>query len=56
MGKIKKCRNCNTYTLGGECPGCGSEAGEAGPPKFSLPDSYGEYRREMKRRERDDQG
>ncbi len=48
MGNIKKCEECNTYTLAGECPECGAETRDPEPPKFSYPDRYGEYRRETK--------
>ncbi|MFB6265489.1 MAG: nucleolar RNA-binding Nop10p family protein [Candidatus Nanohaloarchaea archaeon] len=49
MTGIKKCEECNTYTLGAACPECGSETGDPEPPSFSFPDRYGGYRREIKK-------
>jgi H/ACA ribonucleoprotein complex subunit 3 len=49
MGKIKKCSDCNNYTVEATCPECGAETRDPGPPAFSFPDTYGEYRRETKR-------
>lgn len=46
---IKKCPECNEYTLEGNH--CGQETVEARPPKFSFPDRYGKYRRKTKREE-----
>ncbi|MFB6193094.1 MAG: nucleolar RNA-binding Nop10p family protein [Candidatus Nanohaloarchaea archaeon] len=47
MSMIKKCPECNSYTL--KEKHCGTETEAARPPKFSFPDKYGEYRREMKK-------
>ena len=41
------------YTLGDRCPECGSEAGNSAPAPFSPADPYGEYRRALKRRNRE---
>jgi rRNA maturation protein Nop10 len=43
---IKKCPECNAYTLKDEH--CG-ETEPARPPKFSFPDRYGKYRRKTKK-------
>ncbi|WP_456472151.1 RNA-protein complex protein Nop10 [Methanocaldococcus sp.] len=47
--KIKKCPNCGRYTLKDTCPICGEKTYHPKPPKFSLEDRWGEYRRKMKR-------
>lgn len=54
MGKIKKCDTCNLYTLKPQCGDCGDETTDPGPPSFSFPDQYGEYRRETKSTDRED--
>ena len=41
------------YTLDGTCPECGAEAVNSAPAPFSPEDSYGEYRRSLKRRSRE---
>jgi len=46
---IKKCPNCNSYTLKEQH--CDVETVSVRPPKFSFPDRYGEYRRKTKRME-----
>ncbi|MFB6216348.1 MAG: RNA-protein complex protein Nop10 [Candidatus Aenigmatarchaeota archaeon] len=51
--KMKKCKSCGTYTLRDKCPNCGSETGAPHPPKFSPEDPYGEYRRQLKKKEMD---
>ncbi|MFB6216647.1 MAG: nucleolar RNA-binding Nop10p family protein [Candidatus Aenigmatarchaeota archaeon] len=43
---IKKCPECNAYTLKDEH--CGVETESARPPKFSFPDRMGKYRRKTK--------
>lgn len=54
MGKIKKCDACNVYTLRAHCSQCGGETDDPGPPSFSFPDRYGDYRRETKSTEREE--
>ncbi|NMC05273.1 MAG: ribosome biogenesis protein [Candidatus Lokiarchaeota archaeon] len=48
---LSKCLACKAYTMkDGVCPSCGgSETRSVYPPKFSIDDKYGKYRREMKR-------
>lgn len=53
MGYLKKCTECNRYTMRDQCPDCGSPATDPEPPKFSFPDKYGEYRRKTKQTSRD---
>ena len=40
------------YTLGETCPDCGAEAVNSAPAPYNPEDPYGEYRRALKRRER----
>ncbi len=49
MKKIKKCLNCDSYTLSDVCDECGGETVVPDPPKFSPEDKYGEYRRRQKK-------
>lgn len=48
--RIKKCKNCGTYSLWKECPKCGSETKSPRPGPFSPEDRYGKYRRMEKER------
>ena len=41
------------YTLDDACPDCGAEAVNRAPAPFDPTDRYGEYRRALKRRERE---
>ncbi|MCL7416844.1 MAG: RNA-protein complex protein Nop10 [Halalkalicoccus sp.] len=41
------------YTLSTACPDCGADAVNSAPAPFSPEDRYGEYRRALKRRERE---
>lgn len=50
MRHILKCKKCSAYTLKKQC-GCGGEAVEAKPPKYSPEDKYAKYRREVKEEE-----
>ncbi|MFB6088644.1 MAG: RNA-protein complex protein Nop10 [Candidatus Aenigmatarchaeota archaeon] len=47
--KIRKCYNCDKYTLAETCPECGEETKNPHPPKFSPEDKHGKYRRMMKK-------
>lgn len=40
------------YTLGAECPECGADAVNSAPAPFNPEDPYGEYRRRLKRKQR----
>ncbi|WP_152040529.1 RNA-protein complex protein Nop10 [Salinigranum salinum] len=42
------------YTLASTCPRCGADAENSAPAPFDPDDPYGEYRRRLKRRRRDD--
>jgi H/ACA ribonucleoprotein complex subunit 3 len=41
------------YTLSERCPECGERAINSAPAPFSPEDHYGEYRRALKRRNRE---
>jgi H/ACA ribonucleoprotein complex subunit 3 len=41
------------YTLGETCPACGASAVNSAPAPFSPEDSYGAYRRSLKRSNRE---
>ncbi|MFD1634735.1 RNA-protein complex protein Nop10 [Haloplanus ruber] len=41
------------YTLDDTCPECGAAAVNSAPAPFDPADPYGEYRRALKRRERE---
>lgn len=41
------------YTLGDACPECGADAVNSAPAPFDPADPHGEYRRALKRRERE---
>jgi len=47
MKHIHKCERCGTYTMKEKCS-CGSKTFIAKPPKFSIEDRYGDYRRKVK--------
>ena len=47
MKHILKCKKCNSYTLKEKCS-CGGIAVTVKPPKFSLEDKFGSYRRKVK--------
>ncbi|MHA1754483.1 MAG: RNA-protein complex protein Nop10 [Candidatus Odinarchaeia archaeon] len=47
---LKKCTVCRRYTILKEtCPYCSNPTRTPHPPKFSLADPYGKYRRELKK-------
>lgn len=46
--KMRKCVNCNEYTLKNSCPVCNGEVKVIFPPKFSPEDKYAKYRRKLK--------
>lgn len=47
--KMHKCPVCNIYTLEDSCPKCGGGLKVIYPPKFSVEDKYGKYRRQLKK-------
>ncbi|MHA1266793.1 MAG: RNA-protein complex protein Nop10 [Candidatus Helarchaeota archaeon] len=51
MGKLlRKCIECGRYTMNEEkCPQCGGKVVNPQPPRFSLVDKYGKYRRKLKK-------
>lgn len=50
--KIKKCDSCETYSIGKTCRKCGEKLINPEPPKFSIEDKYGKYRRKEKMKSR----
>ncbi|RLE39624.1 ribosome biogenesis protein [Candidatus Woesearchaeota archaeon] len=55
MRHILKCSKCGGYTLNKKCR-CGGIAATIKPPKYSVEDKYAKYRREIKRKEREEAG
>jgi len=49
--KLRKCLECDEYTLKEVCPICERRTIIAIPAKFSPEDSYGVYRRRLKFKE-----
>jgi H/ACA ribonucleoprotein complex subunit 3 len=46
---MRHCPACREYTLKDVCPRCGGKAVQNTPAKFSPEDTYGSYRRDLKR-------
>ncbi|WP_202318436.1 RNA-protein complex protein Nop10 [Archaeoglobus neptunius] len=46
---MRKCPNCRRYTLKETCPKCGAQTYMPIPPRFSIEDPYGKYRRRLRR-------
>jgi len=46
---LRKCTNCRLYTLKDLCPKCGLGTIMPIPARYSPQDSYGEYRRRLKK-------
>jgi H/ACA ribonucleoprotein complex subunit 3 len=46
---ILQCEKCRGYALKETCPKCGGRAKNPLPPKYSPEDPYGEYRRRLKK-------
>lgn len=46
---LKVCQACKEYTMKEACPRCGGKAIPNRPAKYSPEDTYGEYRRKLKR-------
>lgn len=53
QGLLKRCTGCGEYTLKERCPSCQGKVASARPAKYSPEDHYGEYRRRLKKLERD---
>jgi H/ACA ribonucleoprotein complex subunit 3 len=47
--KIKRCGKCGAYTLKDVCLECNGKTFMPVPPRFSLEDPYGKYRRMLRR-------
>jgi len=48
MKHILICKNCGVYTIKDKCPKCSKDTVRLIPPKYSLDDKYGKYRRRVK--------
>jgi len=53
---IHRCPHEKIYTLGNECPSCARQTILPKPPKFSLDDKYANMRRQIKKKELQEQG
>ncbi|MDP3733981.1 MAG: nucleolar RNA-binding Nop10p family protein [Nanoarchaeota archaeon] len=49
--RILYCRHCEKYTLEKICTLCNLATELPRPPKFSVEDKYGQYRRDVKKKE-----
>ncbi|ACX73055.1 RNA-binding protein Nop10p [Methanocaldococcus vulcanius M7] len=47
--RMRKCPRCESYSLRDTCPKCREKTIIPKPPKFSLEDRWGKYRRMLKR-------
>ncbi|MBW9221991.1 RNA-protein complex protein Nop10 [Methanothermococcus sp. SCGC AD-155-C09] len=47
--RMRKCPKCNRYTLKNFCNLCNEKTITIKPPRFSLEDRYGKYRRMLKK-------
>ncbi len=47
--RMRKCPECGRYTLKEVCPECGEKTVVPIPPRFSLEDPYGRYRRKLRK-------
>lgn len=50
--RLTVCRACRRYSLKGHCTVCAKPTDTPHPARFSPEDTYGEYRRRLKRLER----
>jgi len=48
-----KLMKCCDYTLAKNCKKCGAKTKSAHPPRFSVADKYGKYRRMAKQKSKD---
>lgn len=51
MVHLMKCSDCSNYTLQPVCPQCSTATQLARPAKFTVHDSYADYRRKAKEAE-----
>lgn len=56
MKRIQYCAKDNRYTLGEKCPECGQVTVTTQPPKYSVGDKYASYRRDAKKKQREEGG
>ncbi|MEF8879575.1 MAG: nucleolar RNA-binding Nop10p family protein [Candidatus Thermoplasmatota archaeon] len=53
MVELFYCSNCEKYTLNKVCKKCERQTIKKKPPRYSPQDQYGEYRRKLKKLEKD---
>ncbi len=46
---LRRCPDCELYTLEEHCTKCGRSTERAGPARYSPEDRYGKYRRALKK-------
>ncbi len=46
---LRRCPDCDRYTLDEVCLNCGRSTERAGPARYSPEDRYGQYRRALKK-------
>lgn len=56
MPNIKKCTECNTFTVSDTCAACGASTESPHPPKYSRSVTKANYRRAEKKKLREEQG
>ena len=56
MKRIQHCLKDNVYTLKELCPECGLTTVTTQPPKYSVDDKYASYRRDAKKKQREESG
>jgi H/ACA ribonucleoprotein complex subunit 3 len=54
MSEIFYCKHCHRYTLHLICDNCKEKTVSNKPARFSPQDHYGKYRRELKKRDKDE--
>jgi H/ACA ribonucleoprotein complex subunit 3 len=54
MSEILYCKNCQRYTIHPICSTCKEKTVLNKPARFSPQDHYGKYRRELKKRNKDE--
>ncbi|OPY33208.1 MAG: Ribosome biogenesis protein Nop10 [Methanomassiliicoccales archaeon PtaU1.Bin124] len=53
---LRKCRNCDEYTLKDVCPRCGQSTIVPIPARYSPEDRWGKYRRMLLKERRENDG
>lgn len=53
--RMRKCKECNEYTLQEICPTCNNKSGVIYPARYSPQDKYGKYRRKLKKQQENEE-